>query len=187
MKAKKIYFIRHFKTVIDPDVPSENWKLSQPNPSVKEKILSNIDQDNIGNLYASAEKKAINTLEFLFEGKAIHVVKELGEVDRSKSGFIPDYNVTVERFFNGNCPEWESVENVASRINTTFKFISEKEKDNMKDVWVVVHGLWFSFILSKLEKKGLMEVWSQLTFGHIYSFDYQYLISAVQDEFGRLT
>jgi broad specificity phosphatase PhoE len=88
--ASTLFFITHPEVVIDRQVPITSWSLSELGRQRMRAFVAQGELASLRRLYCSAERKALEAAACIAERWAanIHVVPELGEVDRSSTGFI---------------------------------------------------------------------------------------------------
>lgn len=98
-----MYFLTHADVVIDPEVPITDWGLSERG---RDRIRAGRGQPWLGSvtsLWSSKERKALDTAEILSQplGLSIQVRADLGENDRSSTGYLPleEFDRTADQFF----------------------------------------------------------------------------------------
>jgi len=121
--ARRLHFITHPEVVIDPTVPVPQWPLSEHGRSRMQRLLSRDWLWEVGAIYCSTEPKAIDGATILSEATRVpvHTVAELGENDRSATGYLPpaDFDATVDAFFarpSASVRGWECAEDAQARI-----------------------------------------------------------------------
>jgi broad specificity phosphatase PhoE len=121
--SHRIYFITHPDVVIDPTVPVPQWPLSARGRNRMQRLLSRDWLRHLEAIYCSTEQKAIDGATILSEatGIALQAVAELGENDRSATGYLPpaEFDATVEAFFarpGESVRGWERAEAAQARI-----------------------------------------------------------------------
>lgn len=173
----KIIFLRHFQPKVDKTKPVVEWKLDEEGKKAMKDLLDKDIFKNIKKIFTSPELKARITARAVNKKyKApIVVCKEIGEVDRSKAGFIEeDYIKIVESYLSETEDfeyEWENIDSVKKRIQQFVKKL-ENEKDN---VLVISHGMFLSILLSRCFNKDRIEFWKNLRFGQVINLDYKIL------------
>jgi broad specificity phosphatase PhoE len=97
------YFITHPQVAIDPSVPVPEWPLSSQGI---QRVMLMLDQPWIGRVravFTSAERKALDTASIVAGHLSLSpvVIADLGENDRSATGYIPkaEFEVVASRFF----------------------------------------------------------------------------------------
>lgn len=87
-----LIYITHPDVVQDPEVLVPQWTLSERG---RERMAAMLHQEwvsNIGTIYSSMERKSLDGAEILARhlGLPFTAVADLGEIDRSATGFLPD-------------------------------------------------------------------------------------------------
>jgi broad specificity phosphatase PhoE len=120
---RRVYVITHPNVVIDPGLPVPQWPLSERG---KDRMRAGLRQpwaDGLTAVYTSGERKAIDATEILAAhvGVTYAVLDELGENDRSATGFLPppEFEQMADAFFAN--PEqsirgWETAAHAQKRI-----------------------------------------------------------------------
>ena len=98
-----IYFISHPDVIIDPSISVTDWSLSDIGSRRMGEMLRLDWIKTIGSIYCSEEKKAIDGAQILSDHLQLPFVqiKELGENDRSSTGYLPatDFESVADKFF----------------------------------------------------------------------------------------
>ena len=96
-------YLTHPQVAIDPAIPVPEWSLTETG---RRRIVTLAGQPwvaGIGRIVSSAERKAVETAEILAAtaGCTVEIVEEMGENDRSATGFLapPDFEAAADRFF----------------------------------------------------------------------------------------
>lgn len=98
-----LHFITHPEVVIDPSVPVPDWPLSPEGVRRMGLALEQPWMSRLGAVFSSAERKAIDIARLV--GKRFRllpvIVAELGENDRSATGYLPkaEFEATADLFF----------------------------------------------------------------------------------------
>jgi broad specificity phosphatase PhoE len=121
--SRRIYFITHPDVVIAPEVPVPQWPLSERGRRRMRSLLGQAWLHEIEAIYCSAEQKAIDGAAILSEATGVpyRAVAELGENDRSATGYLPraEFEATAARFFahpGESVRGWERAEVAQARI-----------------------------------------------------------------------
>ena len=87
-----IYYISHPDVVKDPAMPVPRWPLSERGRARMAALLARPWVAGLGAVYCSDEQKALDGAAILAGhlGLTPIVVPELGEVDRSSTGWLPE-------------------------------------------------------------------------------------------------
>ena len=176
-----VYFITHPDVVIDPEVPVPKWPLSHRGRGRMKKLLIQPWMDSISAVYCSTEQKAIDGAEILAGHLSIgyRMVEELGEIDRSATGYLPkqEHAATAEKFFahpERSVRGWERACDAQQRIGEAIEGVIEgdKGKGNMA---IVSHGGVGTLYLCHL--KGCAISWEERqpgeSGGNYYCFEAQ--------------
>ena len=118
-----MYFITHPNVVISRDVPVPRWPLSELG---KQRMRAGLRQPwvrEIGAIYCSTEQKAIDGAEILAQhlGLGFTQIAELGENDRSATGFLPpdEFERVADQFFawpDKSVRGWERAIDAQARV-----------------------------------------------------------------------
>jgi broad specificity phosphatase PhoE len=120
---RRAYFVTHPNVVIDPALPVPEWPLSELG---KTRVQAGLHQpwiDELSAIYTSAERKALDTAEILAAHLHVtySVLEELGENDRSATGFLPppEFERMADAFFanpDRSTGGWETARHAQQRI-----------------------------------------------------------------------
>jgi broad specificity phosphatase PhoE len=143
---RRVYFITHPNVVIDPAVPVPRWPLSGEGRERLAKLLAQPWIGGIGAIYCSTEQKAIDGAEILARHLSLdyEMVEELGENDRSSTGYLPpdEFQATVDSFFrhpDRSVRGWETARHAQQRIVQAIANIIERDR-GQGDIAIVSHG-----------------------------------------------
>jgi len=118
-----MYFITHPEVIIDPNLPISLWDYSERGAARLEKILKKIWIKSVETIYSSDEPRATKAAQLIADqlGYRLHVLEELGDVNRSSTGTVPhqEYTGLMDNFYNA--PEksvrgWEKALDAQKRI-----------------------------------------------------------------------
>ena len=174
-----VYFITHPDVVIDPAVPVPQWPLSVRGKERMEKLLAQSWVGSIGSVYCSTEQKAIDGAAILAEHRAIgyEMVQELGEVDRSATGYLPEEEHAAAAKALFAHPEvsvrgWERAVDAQRRIVGAVERVIKGDRGE-SNIAVVSHGGVGTLYLCHL--RGLPIRWRERqpgrSGGHYYCFE----------------
>ncbi len=144
--SKVIYFITHPNVLISADVRIEKWPLSELGRDRMKASLKQPWVKEITAIYCSTEQKAIDGADILATHLAlpVHQRVELGENDRSSTGFLqPDeFERVADEFFAK--PElsvrgWERAIDAQKRIITAIESIAATDRAS-GPIAIVAHG-----------------------------------------------
>lgn len=121
----KLIFITHPEVVVDPDRAVPDWGLNEIGRARAEAFALNPLLSEVTAIWSSTERKAIETARILSAPRGLSVATraDLGENDRSATGFMPReaFEAAADAFFAQ--PEesfrgWERAIDAQSRVAT---------------------------------------------------------------------
>ena len=140
----RIIFVTHPDVVIDPAVPVPRWPLSKLGRSRMEAFASLLADEALAAVWTSAEQKALDGAQIFSERLAIphHVDAELGENDRSSTGYLEAeaFWPVVQQFFDRpdeSIRGWETARHAQNRIVAAVNRAAEAQEG---DIAIVSHG-----------------------------------------------
>ena len=180
-QMRSVYFITHSNVVIDPSVAVPKWPLSRRGTERMEALLAQPWVEGIGAIYCSTEQKAIDGAEILARHLSIghQVSEELGEIDRSSTGYLPrdEFQATMDAFFAN--PErsirgWETARQAQECILRAVEEVMEYDQSD-GDIAIVSHGAVGALYLCHLKNRPISGDESQpgSDGGNFYCFDVQ--------------
>jgi len=144
--SRRCIFITHPNVVISREVPVPRWPLSERG---RERMRAGLAQPwvhEIGAVWCSAEQKAIDGAEILAThcGLPYATAEDLGENDRSATGFLPpdEFERVADQFFarpQESVRGWETASAAQARIVAAVTRIIEAERSE-GSVAFVSHG-----------------------------------------------
>jgi broad specificity phosphatase PhoE len=144
--ARDLYFITHPNVVVSRDVPVPRWPLSELG---KKRMRAGLAQPWVRDLtaiYCSTEQKAIDGAEILAAHLSLPFtqVEELGENDRSATGFLPpdEFERVADQFFaspEASVRGWERAIDAQSRIVRAVEQIGKDDRTKGA-IAIVAHG-----------------------------------------------
>lgn len=172
-----VYFLTHPDVVIDKNVSIHEWDLSEAGREKLQKILDLSWISSIGAVYSSNEQKAKAAGKVIAEklNLSLKIKQELGEMDRSSTGFLPydEFTSVVEEFFQNpdkSIRGWERATDAQDRIIKVLEEIQgEVSQDN--NILIVSHGGVGALLLAKLEGKSIRNRTDQPEMGSYFIFD----------------
>ncbi|HEU0259252.1 MAG TPA: histidine phosphatase family protein [Burkholderiales bacterium] len=162
--------------MVSRDVPVPRWPLSELG---RRRMRAGLRQPwvrDITSIYCSTEQKAIDGATILSEhvGVPFAEVAELGENDRSATGFLPpdEFERVADEFFAR--PEvsvrgWERAVDAQARIVKAVERIAEKENGVIA---IVAHGAVGTLLYCHLAGEPIARRWDQPSNGggHYFPF-----------------
>lgn len=130
--SRRCIFISHPNVVINREVPVPRWPLSERGRERMRAGLAQAWVRDIGSIWCSTEQKAIDGAEILaaFCGLSFQTAEDLGENDRSATGFLPpdEFERVADRFFalpQDSVRGWETAAAAQARIVAAVTRIAE--------------------------------------------------------------
>jgi broad specificity phosphatase PhoE/protein-L-isoaspartate O-methyltransferase len=174
-----VHFITHPEVTIDPGIPVRDWPLS---PNGRRHMQLALDQawvTGIRAIFSSAERKALDAAGILAEHLRVSpiVIDDLGENDRSATGYLPkaEFEAVADRFFAS--PE-DSVRGWERAIDAQRRIIGAVERaiagaPSGGDIAIVSHGGVGALLLCHLKNVPISRTEDQPGNGggHVFSFD----------------
>jgi broad specificity phosphatase PhoE len=169
-----LYFITHPNVVVSGDVPVPRWPLSELG---KQRMRAGLKQpwvQDITAIYCSTEQKAIDGAEILARhlGLGFSKIEELGENDRTATGFLPpdEFERVADQFFaspHTSVRGWERAIDAQARIVKAVSSIPAADT-----VAIVAHGAVGTLLYCHLAGEPIARRWDQPPNGggNYYSF-----------------
>jgi broad specificity phosphatase PhoE len=171
-----VYFITHPNVVVSRDVPVPRWPLSELGRKRMRAGLAQPWVRELTAIYCSTEQKAIDGARILGEhlGLGFREVEELGENDRSATGFLPpdEFERVADQFFaqpEASVRGWERAVDAQARVVHAVSRICEGDAGT---VALVAHGAVGTLLYCYLAGKPIERRWDQPPNGggNYYSF-----------------
>jgi broad specificity phosphatase PhoE len=165
--VRTLYLITHPNVVISRDVPVPRWPLSELG---KQRMRAGLKQPwvpDVTAVYCSTEQKAIDGAEILAQHLSLGFsqIEELGENDRSATGFLPpdEFERVADQFFGS--PEtsvrgWERAIDAQSRIVRAVEGIAKTDKTSGA-IAIVSHGAVGTLLYCHLVGEPMDRRWDQ--------------------------
>ena len=155
-----LHFITHPEVVIDASVPVPEWPLAPEGVRRMGQALEQPWMSRLVAVFSSAERKAMDAARLVADrfGLSPAVVAELGENDRSATGYLPkaEFEATADLFFahpDESFRGWERAVDAQRRIITAIERVIV-EAPGHGDVAVISHGGVGALLLCHL--KGVL-------------------------------
>lgn len=117
------YVVTHPEVVVDPTIPVTQWRLNAAGLARAARLSSLPWAASVERIVCSTERKAVETAAALGGDLGLEWVSdpELGEIDRSSTGFLPaaEHEATADAVFarpGERVRGWESAEEAQRRI-----------------------------------------------------------------------
>jgi broad specificity phosphatase PhoE len=142
---RRLFFVTHPDVEIEPAVPVTRWHLKDIGIAKLRRFAATGVTASVGSVWASTECKAIETAGVLAGalGLGVRVREDLGENDRSATGFLPppEFERMADAFFANpdvSVRGWERAVDVQARIVAAVRAVAEDSPEG--DVLVAAHG-----------------------------------------------
>ena len=171
----QIYFVTHAEVAVDPAVPVPEWGLSAAGRARLTHLVAQPWVPTLTGVVSSAERKALQTAEVLADAARLPVTvdEELGENDRSATGYLPpaEFEAVADEFFarpHDSVRGWERAVDAQRRIVAAVGRVTAAATG---DVAVVAHGGVGALLLCSLLGVPVDRRYDQPGQGSWYSFD----------------
>jgi broad specificity phosphatase PhoE len=165
--VRTFYLITHPNVVISRDVPVPRWPLSELG---KQRMRAGLEQPwvrDVTSVYCSTEQKAIDGAEILAGhlGIGFEKVEELGENDRSATGFLPpdEFERVADEFFGAPATSvrgWERAVDAQARIVRAVQGLFENDQ-TAGAIAIVSHGAVGTLLYCHLAGQPIARRWDQ--------------------------
>lgn len=168
-----LIFITHPEVTVDPLVPVERWRLNDDGVARMRQFAESPVVAEVTSVWASTEAKAIEAGGMLAArfGIGIEVAADLGENDRSATGFLPpaEFENVANAFFAN--PEesvrgWERAIDAQRRIRRAVDWIVASHRGG--DLAVVAHGAVGALLLCSYLQQAISRSADQPFQGHYW-------------------
>ena len=172
-----IIFITHPEVVIDPDADITRWRLSDRGVERMRMFVASDVAASIDEVWSSTETKAIEAAGLLAArfGLPVHVDPDLGENDRSATGFVPpeEFERLADQFFASpalSVRGWETALAAQARVAAAVRRIS-CGRSGAGDLAIVAHGGVGTLLLCQLLGAPISRAKDQPHQGHYWIFE----------------
>jgi len=173
----RVLFITHPEVEIDPAKDVRRWRLSERGVDRMRTFVASDAVANVGEVWASAETKAVEAAELLAARNSlpVHVETDLGENDRTATGFVPpdEFEKLADAFFanpDQSVRGWETARSAQARIRRTVTRLVGA-RGAVGDLAIVAHGGVGTLLLCDLLGVPISRDRDQPAQGHFWSFD----------------
>ena len=164
---RSIYFITHPNVVISREVPVPQWPLSELGLSRMRAGLKQPWVREITAVYCSAERKAIDGAGILAKHLSLDftALAELGENDRSATGFLPpqEFEHIADAFFahpHESVRGWERAIDAQTRIARAVENVV-RSNSRSGAIAIVSHGAVGTLLYCHLAGEEIDRRWDQ--------------------------
>jgi broad specificity phosphatase PhoE len=171
----KVFFITHPEVDVDPQIPITEWKLSARGTERMYQMLKQKWVPEIKHIFASDERKAKAATEILARHLSLgfSIEAELGENDRSSTGFLPpqEFEATADLFFDHpdqSIRGWETAKAAQRRIVRAVTSLMQPTPTGA--IAIVAHGGVGALLLCWLKGVPISRLEDQPGQGHFFAF-----------------
>jgi broad specificity phosphatase PhoE len=172
-----LLFITHPQVVVDHAVPVTQWSLSELGRARMRQFASRLAAHDVRSVWSSGERKASEAAGILGEslGLDVQTCAELGENDRSATGYLPPakFEATADKFFaepERSVDGWERAVDAQLRIQHAIEQVIALSS-SAGDILVVSHGAVGTLLLCQLRGTPISRAHDQPSQGHWFAFD----------------
>ena len=168
----KLIFVTHPEVTVDPATPITAWSLSETGRRRAEALSRDPWLDGMSALWSSAETKAQETAAIIARGLTVRTETDLGENDRSSTGYLPpaEFEVAADRFFaapDTSFRGWETARAAQKRIVAAVTRILRSHGDG--DLVIVSHGAVGTLLRCHLADLAIDRRHDQPGQGHLWA------------------
>ncbi|MBS1166589.1 MAG: histidine phosphatase family protein [Proteobacteria bacterium] len=177
--APCVFFVTHAEVTIDPAIPVPDWSLSKRGRARHSAFNDRDFIAGITAIYCSAERKAIDAAEILSEatGLKFSICEDLGENDRSSTGFLPppEFQEAADLFFAHPCQSirgWERAIDAQARVvQAVIRILAQDTSTG--HIAIVSHGGVGALLLCHLTGSAISRQMDQIGSGggNYFAFD----------------
>jgi broad specificity phosphatase PhoE len=169
-----LYVITHPEVVVDPGSPVERWHLSGPGIDRMRAFSRSPVTAGVRTIWSSTETKAIEAAGILASalGIGLRVSKDLGENDRSATGFLPpaEFEAVADAFFAEPCRSvrgWERAVDAQARVRRAVADIVAVHLGG--DLAIVAHGAVGTLLFCAVSGMSISRAFDQPFQGHYWT------------------
>ncbi|WP_370718286.1 histidine phosphatase family protein [Kineococcus mangrovi] len=177
-----VYVVSHPEVLVDPAVPVPQWGLSPAGYERLQRLLVMPWVRSASFVASSAERKAVQTAQAVAQISqcAVHVEEELGENDRSATGFVPpqQFEALADAFFaepERSVRGWEMAADAQRRIVAAVDRVLGGARlagvPEDSQVVIATHGGVGTLLQCSLRRTAIARSFDQPGQGSWYSFD----------------
>jgi len=176
MSPRRLRFLTHPQVRVDPATPVPQWDLSDVGRARAAALAGSPFLAATTSIWSSTEVKALRTAE-LIAGGIPHLVREdLGENDRSATGFVPpeEFEALADAFFahpDESVRGWANAADEQRRIVAAVDAVLTDERSGDGDIVVVAHGGVGTLLLCHLLGRPITRELDQPGQGHYFTVD----------------
>jgi len=171
-----LFFITHPEVIVDADRDVRRWQLSETGLARMRRFVAGPVLDDVTAVWASTETKAIEGAGLLAArlGLGLMVDADLGENDRSATGFLPppEFEKMADAFFaepQVSIRGWERALDAQARVRGALDWIVTVHAGG--DIAVVAHGGVGTLALCSYMDRPISRDMDQPFQGHYWAAD----------------
>ena len=164
---RQVLFISHPNVVVSSDVAVPQWPLSAVGRARMNTALAQPWVPEISAVYCSTEQKSMDGAEILSRHLSLgfKTRSELGENDRSSTGFLPpdEFEAVADQFFalpDESVRGWETASAAQQRIVAAVNSVVE-EDGSSGTIAIVSHGAVGTLLYCHLSGRPISRQWDQ--------------------------
>jgi broad specificity phosphatase PhoE len=169
--SRLAYFITHPDVAIRDDVPVTQWPLSALGRARMIECLKQPWIAEVTSIYSSTEQKSVDAAQILAKHLSLPFVQvvELGENDRSSTGFLPpkEFELVANEFFEKpgvSVRGWERAIDAQKRVVAAVERLLSND-DNPGAAAIVSHGAVGTLLYCALAGERIDRKWDQPSTG----------------------
>lgn len=174
----KIVFIRHSKSLVNPNIPITSWGLSEEGITLAKKLNSLPQVKTIQVIYTSLQPKALETADLATEGLNIEIKKDnnltestsftnkfvsLKELEENTRKYYTEKTLSI----NGG----ETFVEAQERFGKALEDIVKEEQDK-ESIGIVSHGNILAGFVSQITSEDPFEIVEKITQPDVAVFDW---------------
>lgn len=171
-----VMIVTHPEVIVDPARPVPSWRLSERDIARMRGLAERPGFEPPAAVWASREVKAIEAAGLLAApfGLPVGVDEDLGENDRSATGFLPapEFERTADAFFatpDESVRGWERAVDAQARMRAAVASVLRASPAG--DVVIVTHGGVGTLLLCHLLGLAITRAEDQRAQGHVFRFE----------------
>ncbi|HZF76066.1 MAG TPA: histidine phosphatase family protein [Acetobacteraceae bacterium] len=171
----RVLYVSHPEVVVDPAVPVPRWHLSDRGIARIRRFAAGLARPAA--VWASTECKAVEAAGILAaaHGLPVQVREDLGENDRSATGYLPqaEFEAVADRFFaepEVSARGWERAADAQARVVAAVEAVLATAR-GPGDLVVVAHGGVGALLLAHLTGQPISRSLDQPGQGCWYAWD----------------
>ncbi len=172
----KLIFITHPEVDIDPDRPIPDWGLNPVGKARAKTFAAHPSMSGVTAIWSSTEQKAVETALIIADhkGLAVQTHPDLGENDRSATGFLPRdaFEAAADAFFadpTKSFEGWERAIDAQTRIAKTVRSLVADHTGG--DLAIASHGAVGTLLCCHLRDQPIDRRHDQPSQGHYWCAD----------------